>query len=310
RLVIFPEGRITVTGALMKVYDGPAMIAALANVPVIPVRVDGAQYSIFSKLKGKVRRRAFPTMSLTVLPPRPIGLDPALVGRRRRAAAGAQLQAIMTEMVFETGPAAEPLFDGLVTARHLHGARPILEDVNRSPVGYSAILRGAFALGAPIAGLSARGERVGVLLPNTIAAVVTFFALQASGRVPAVLNFSAGPGSIEAACRAAEVKLVLTSRRFIEQGRLQALADAMAAHARLVFLEDVRDGIGLRQKLLSCWRWPGPAFPGSRGASPSDRRRRSTTRRWCCSPRARRACRRAYRSAIAPSSRTGSRSPA
>lgn len=251
RLVIFPEGRITVTGALMKVYDGPAMIAAMAGVPVIPVRVSGAQYSIFARLKGKVRRRLFPTMQLTVLPPRTIGLPNGLVGRQRRAVAGAHLQEIMTDMVFETAPPAEPLFDGLVSARHLHGSRPVLEDVARHAVGYTTILRGAFALGRPITRLTARDERVGVMLPNTIASVVTFFALQASGRVPAMLNFSAGPASLEAACRAADVKLVLTSRRFIEQGRLQTLADSLATHCRIVFLEDVRDGIGAFDRLLA-----------------------------------------------------------
>ena len=43
------------------------------------------------------------------------------------------------------------------------------------------------------------GERVGVLVPNVNAAAVVFFALQAFGRVPAMLNFSAGPANLEAA---------------------------------------------------------------------------------------------------------------
>jgi acyl-[acyl-carrier-protein]-phospholipid O-acyltransferase/long-chain-fatty-acid--[acyl-carrier-protein] ligase len=251
RLVIFPEGRITVTGALMKVYDGPAMIAALAGVPVIPLRIAGAQYSIFSRLKGKVKRRLFPRMHITVLPPRTIELPTGLVGRRRRAAAGGHLQDIMTEMVFSTSEPPRTLFESLIHARSLNGARPVLEDVTRSPVGYREIIRGAFALGRPLAKRTSPGERVGVLLPNTIAAVVTFFALQAGSRVPAMLNFSAGPAAIDAARRAAELKLVITSRQFVEKGRLQPLIGALAPSCTILYLEDIRGEIGALAKLLA-----------------------------------------------------------
>jgi acyl-[acyl-carrier-protein]-phospholipid O-acyltransferase/long-chain-fatty-acid--[acyl-carrier-protein] ligase len=69
-LVIFPEGRITVTGALMKVFDGPGMVADKADAPIIPIRLDGPQYTPFSRLRGTLRLRWFPKITITVLPPR------------------------------------------------------------------------------------------------------------------------------------------------------------------------------------------------------------------------------------------------
>ena len=69
RLAIFPEGRITLTGALMKIYDGPGMIADRAEASIVPVRIEGLQFHKVSRMQGKLRLRWFPRVSLTVLPP-------------------------------------------------------------------------------------------------------------------------------------------------------------------------------------------------------------------------------------------------
>ena len=259
KCVIFPEGRITVTGALMKVYEGPGMVADRADAPLVPVRIDGAQYTPFSRLKGKVRLRLFPKIVVTILPPRRIEVDAALKGRARRREIGRRLYDLMTEVIFETSVRRETLFEALCDARAVHGAQaPILEDIERRPLTYRRLITGSFALGSALRRHAIEGERVGVLLPNATATAVTFFALQAEGRVPAMLNFSTGVKAVQAACRAAELRIVISSRRFIEMARLQELVASLETQLRFIYLEDVRGDLSVVDRLRGLFASLGP----------------------------------------------------
>ncbi len=244
RCVIFPEGRITVTGALMKVYEGPGMIADKSAAKILPVRIEGAQYSPFSRLRGKVRLRMFPRIRISILPPCRFEVDAALRGRQRRAAIGRALYDVMSRMVFETSPMRRTLFDALIDAAHTHGRwHGLLEDIERKPMGYHALLTRSFLLGQRMAQGTEEGVAVGLLLPNSLAVMVSFFALQAYGRVSAMLNFSTGAGPMKAACTAGQVRKIYTSRRFIEQAKLSALVEALVAEGLAVhYLEDLRRG--------------------------------------------------------------------
>ncbi|MWC44632.1 acyl-[ACP]--phospholipid O-acyltransferase [Sphingomonas carotinifaciens] len=249
-LVIFPEGRITVTGALMKVFDGPGMIADKADAPIVPVRIDGAQYTPFSRLRGKVRLRMFPKIDLTILPPRRFVVE-GDTARQRRAAAGAKLYDVMSEMIFATSNTDRTLYQALIDAKDIHGARAAaVEDVKREPMRYGRLLTGSIALGRAFAPLTTRGEAVGVLLPNVNAVVATFFALQGTGRVPAMLNYTAGLTNLKAACTAAEIRSIITARAFVMQAKLgEVVAGLESAGLRVHYLEDIGAGIGALAKL-------------------------------------------------------------
>ncbi len=249
-LVIFPEGRLTTTGSLMKVYDGPGLVADKTGADVIPVRLDGVQHTIFTRLSGRVARQLAPTVVMTILPPRRLPVDPAVKGRERRKAAGRLLYDLMSETIFRTSAIDRTLFRALADAAKVNGrGHAIVEDVDFKPLTYGRLMTGAFVLGQKLRRETREGEAVGVLLPNSAGAVVTFFALQATGRVPAMLNVSAGAAGMAAACRIAKVATVLSSRRFIDKGKLQQTADELGKAVRIVYLEDVRASIGTLDKL-------------------------------------------------------------
>jgi acyl-[acyl-carrier-protein]-phospholipid O-acyltransferase/long-chain-fatty-acid--[acyl-carrier-protein] ligase len=153
---------------------------------------------------------------------------------------------------YDPREAERSLFDALLVARDRHGAKKqILEDQNRQPLSYTDLIRASFALGRKIAGFTSAGENVGVLLPSSAGAVVTFFGLHAFGRVPTMLNFTAGLRNLRAACKLANVRTVLTAHAFIEQGKLHDLIDALEETSNVVYLEDVRAKLNLADKVFA-----------------------------------------------------------
>ncbi len=262
-LVIFPEGRITVTGSLMKVYDGAAMIADKSDAMVVPVRIEGPETTYFSRLKSsQVRRRLFPKITVTVLEPVKFQVDPQLKGRKRRQAAGAALYTIMSDLIYRTTPTDRTVVEELIEAAKLHGPNWLaIEDPVSGQLTYKRLLITVSVLGRKLMPLAREGATLGVMLPTSNAGVVTMLAVASAGRVPAMINFSAGATNILAACRAAEVDTILTSRTFVEKGRFEHLMVQLEKALRIVYLEDVRATIGRLDKLRGLLNWSKPLVP-------------------------------------------------
>lgn len=240
RLVLFPEGRISNTAGLMKVYDGAGMIADKANAKLVPIRIEGTQFSFFSRLGGKQRRRLFPKVRITISPPVTLRLDPSLLGRPRRQVAARALYDVMVDAAFGAQLIDRTLFNAFCDAGADYGWRSrALMDADRQPISYRRIRLGACVFGRALADRTAQGDIVGILLPNAIGTAVAFMALQAFGRIPAMLNITAGAEGMLSACRTAGVRLVISSRRFAEQRRVSNEIDRMAGHVAFVWLEDL-----------------------------------------------------------------------
>ncbi|WP_246179408.1 AMP-binding protein [Microvirga thermotolerans] len=151
---------------------------------------------------------------------------------------------------FDIASTRKSLFSALVDARDRFGGDKVaLEDLERQPVTFGRLVLAALLLGRKLAGAAGKGETVGVLLPNVQAIAVTLFGLNAFGRVPAFLNFTAGTRNLLAACEVGRIRTIVTSRRFIEQGKLDDELARLGEGRRILYLEDVRGTITSFDKL-------------------------------------------------------------
>ena len=251
KVVIFPEGRISVTGGLMKIYEGPGVIAHKAEAPIVPVRIEGAQRArLFSKQPDKQRLRLFPKITITIM--EPVRMEPpeGLSGARQRKWLANRLYDVMAEAAFASSNWRRHLMEAVLDARAAHGGgRKAVEDIMRNPLSFDRLITGAHVLGHRLARMTEGEEAVGVLLPTSAGCLVTLLGLLACGRTPAMLNFSTGAVNMAAGCKAARVKTIVTSRRFVEAGGLEDVIAVLEKQARIVWLEDVREQIGLKDKL-------------------------------------------------------------
>ena len=228
--MIFPEGRPTTTGALMKVYESPGMIADKADAMILPIRIEGLEYSYFSMLGGVVRRRLFPKVTLTVLPPKRLRLPKDVKGHKRRVAAGTQLYDIMERLPVDS-------IDYKTILHHVLSTRPIrggrgycLEDADRQPLTHDAFVRAFFALSRPLKKCLGEQEKVvGVMMLNGLPDATTIFAVQALGLTAAMINFTSGPEHCAKACATAAIRTVVTLKSFVAEGAMAQTAATLRA---------------------------------------------------------------------------------
>ncbi|MES2215251.1 MAG: acyl-[ACP]--phospholipid O-acyltransferase [Pseudomonadota bacterium] len=250
KIVIFPEGRVSSTGSLMKIYEGPGMIADKADAAILPIRIDGPQYTHFSRMKKLPKMSFFPQVTITIMPPVKLDAPDNIQSRQRRKYIGQKLYDIMSDMMFESSDYKKTFFQSLIDAAKFY--RPhltIIQDIGGNSATYRQLITKSFVLGDLISRNSHAGEYLGVMLPNTVGAAITFFAMQAFGRVPAMINFTSGAGSIISACNTARVKAIYTSREFIEKAELLDLVSKLEENFDIIYLEDLRKNLTIGAKI-------------------------------------------------------------
>ncbi len=254
RLVLFPEGRITATGSMMKLFDGTGFLLHKTTARAIPCYLRNAVRTPFVRHQGWTRW--FPQVTAyfgeALQPPRLTEVSNSVARQQLTNWFRDQMIAQQFHVEMRVGP-THVLGAIAETAGHLPG-KEILEDVSGTLLTYRKLLVGTDVLAAQwrqrLAGRTASGGRVGVLLPNVNGMPVTVLSLWAAGFVPAILNFSTGTPVMLQCSQLAALKIIITSKLFLAKAKLD-LAPLTAAGIELIFLEDVRETVGRGAKLAS-----------------------------------------------------------
>lgn len=238
-VVVFPEGRLTVTGSLMKVYPGAAYLALKAQVPIIPLHIDGLVASIYSKLRGDKPKKIRPC--ITLLSGDPIAPIIGFSKRKDLESSTQVLKQQMTTLAFQALNRVDSLHDGLLKAiKRFSGSRPALEELNLDTISYSKFYLMSQGLGFYLQKLVS-SDTFGVFMPNASASAALLFSSSIINKTPAMLNYSMGKEPFLSCLKTANISEVVTSRKFIEVGGLQRFISYMQeAQVKVIYLEDIK----------------------------------------------------------------------
>ena len=267
-VVIFPEGRLTITGSLMKVYDGAAFVAAKTAATVVPVRIEGAGRSYFGRLAGIYPLKLFPKIRISIRGRRTIPMPSLPSAKLRRRRAGEIMRRILLDMLVATRP-QRTLSEAFLDAKATFGSHyKLIEDIRLKEETYGSLMRMALGLARLAGRFTRRGEVVGVVMPNAAPTLGLILGLSGSGRVPALLNYTAGVDGVRAACAVARIRNIIASRVFLEKARLGHLLENIP-DVKVHYLEDLRGRITLADRLWILGRALFSSFPNG-GQRPDD----------------------------------------
>ena len=248
RLVLFPEGRLSRTGTLMKLFDGTGFLLHKTGAKVITCYLRGA-YRLPASPNPN-HKLWFPHItahfSEVLTPPHVEHMSTSDARELFTNWLRDKMVAQQFEIEMKFGP--QNLAVALVETARRFPKRTILQDVAAS-LTYRRLLVGADLMAWQLSNVLSRDEKhIGVLLPNVNATPVVLLSLWSLGKEPAIFNFSTGPAIMLACAQLAGVKQIITSRAFLERAKLEVSALAEAG-IEFIYLEDIRARISSGAKL-------------------------------------------------------------
>ena len=237
---IFAEGEISRHGQMQRFKKGFERMVDGGVVPIVPVHLDQVWGSIFSFSEGKIlfkwpRRIPY---RVTVSFGKPLA-STATAFEVRQAILELGAEAFRHRL--SDSPPLPITFLRQAKRRPFHGG---VSDSTGTTLNGLSTLVGAHLLGTALDARSPGEERVAVLLPPSVPAVLANLGLALRGRVAINLNYTASKDIVDACVTKAGVRTVVTSRKVIEKLGWEP-------NGRKIYLEDLAGTISPLRKTLT-----------------------------------------------------------
>lgn len=238
---IFPEGGLSRTGQVQAFRPGLMKILEGTHAPVIPIYLDGLWGSIFS-FKGEKFFWKWPERL-----PYPVSIhfgkpiyDPDNLFAIRQAVlelgAHAVQHSIRSTML---------VTQSFIRQCKSRGSQPKIADSSGTEFSGTVTLLRALILRRLLRRELGPDEKyVGLLLPPSVPGFLANLALALDCRISANLNYTVSSDVMNACIRAAGIKHVITSRKFMDKMDFQL-------EAQIIYLEDLKEKPTATDKIVS-----------------------------------------------------------
>ena len=239
---IFAEGQISRIGQLLPFQKGLERIMKGARQPIIPVYLDGLWGSLFSYERGRF---------LWKIPHRLVVPVAVRFGAPLPASTQAhQVRQTVEQLQAESWPQRQQrqsaLHRSFVAGARRHPWRFAMADGRVKRLRFGGALLRAVVLARRLRPHWDGQQKVGILLPPSVAAALANHAALLMGKVPVNLNYTVSQQILESCLKQCNIRCLLTCREFLSKISVQ-----VPQGIRLVAVEELVSSLGWTEKVYA-----------------------------------------------------------
>jgi acyl-[acyl-carrier-protein]-phospholipid O-acyltransferase / long-chain-fatty-acid--[acyl-carrier-protein] ligase len=238
---IFAEGQITRTGQLLPFRHGLERIMKDADVPIIPVNLDGVWGSIFSFERGRFLWKLPRRIPYRVT----VSFGSPMMPTSRAPEIRARVQELQTTAFEARKTYMDTLDQAFVRTARQRPRQFFMADGKTAKLSFGSALLKAVHISRRLRRQIGEQPMVGLLLPPSVGGALTNYALQLMGRIPVNLNYTSSNEVIASCAKQCNIDVVITAKAFLER------FPNMTIPGRTVLLEDAVGDPHLGEKLTA-----------------------------------------------------------